>query len=208
MKSNLDLNLLNREIDQLINDPGGEAPFYDLGVELMGRGIFNQAARLLNQAVVRGDRAIEACANLSYLYYQLRDLDKMLEAAIMAVELEPDNAKAYASLGFIYLEMLRTREAIPALEKALKIDRKCAQAWSNLITAYIQKKDLDKAIEIGKEMVAATPENSIGINNLGYAFFLKEDFTQAIVWMDRARELGLEIHPEFYKKLEPYRRPK
>jgi tetratricopeptide (TPR) repeat protein len=208
MNSNLDLDLLNREIDELINDPKGEAPFYDLGVELMGRGIFIQAARLLNQAVVRGDRAIEACANLSYVYYQLKDLEKLLAAAKMAVQLEPDNAKAYASLGFIYLEMSRTRDAVIALEKALEIDKKCAQAWSNLITAYIQKKDLDKAIEIGREMVAFAPDNSIGINNLGYAFFLKEDFAQAIVWMDRARELGLEIHPEFYKKLETYRRTK
>ena len=101
----------------------------------------------------------------------------------------------------------RTDEAIEALEKAIELNPEIVQAWSNLINAYLQNEDLDKAIEMGQRLVAMAPDFALGHNNLAFAYYAKGKYDKAIEHLDKAAELGFEVHPEFRKRLDPYRKP-
>lgn len=196
---------LQKQIDAIAANPEGDISVYDIGIELMQRGMLYEASRFFHEAIDKNDRAFEACANLGFIYYRMGDSEKLLATNLKAVELEPEYAKGYANLGFMYMEMGRTQEAIAALEKAISLEPEMAQAWSNLTSAHIQQGDLEKAIEAGKKLVVHAPKFAVGFNNLGYAYYLKKDFVKAIIYIDKAQELGLEIHPDFLKQLEPYR---
>jgi tetratricopeptide (TPR) repeat protein len=75
------------------------------------------------------------------------------------------------------------------------------------MNAYLQKEDVDKAIEVGEKMVDLAPDFALGLNNLAFAYYAKEDYDKAIGYIDRAMASGFEVHPEFLEKLQPYRKP-
>ena len=80
------------------------------------------------------------------------------------------------------------------------------QAWNNLANAYLQKEDTEKAIETGKKLVKLAPSFGLGHNNLAFAYYCNEEYGKALQHIDKAIELEFEVHPEFLKKLEPYRK--
>jgi tetratricopeptide (TPR) repeat protein len=101
--------------------------------------------------------------------------------------------------------MGKTEEAIEALEKALELNPDIVQAWNNLANAYLQKGDFDKAIETNLKLLNLAPTFGLGHNNLAVAYYQKGDFDRAVEHVDKAKELGFEVHPDFLKELEPYR---
>ncbi|MBC7326310.1 MAG: tetratricopeptide repeat protein, partial [Moorella sp. (in: Bacteria)] len=54
-------------------------------------------------------------------------------------------------------------------------------------------------------LLAIAPDFALGHNNLAYAYYLHGEYARAIEHVDRARQLGFTVHPEFLQKLEPYR---
>jgi tetratricopeptide (TPR) repeat protein len=64
---------------------------------------------------------------------------------------------------------------------------------------------VDKAIETGKKLLKLAPDFELGHNNLASAYYSRGDYEKAIEHLDRAVELGFEVHPDFLKKLEPHR---
>ena len=50
------------------------------------------------------------------------------------------------------------------------------------------------------------PDFGLGLNNLAFAYYSKGDFENAVTHVDKALALGFEVHPEFLKRLEPYRK--
>ena len=65
---------------------------------------------------------------------------------------------------------------------------------------------MDKAIETGKRLVDLADSFGLGHNNLAFAYYSNDEHDKAIEHVDQAMELGFEVHPEFLKKLEPYRK--
>ena len=102
--------------------------------------------------------------------------------------------------------MAKTEEAIGALEKAIELNPEIAQAWNNLANAYLQKGDVEKAIATGKKLVEMAPTFGLGQNNLAFAYYSNGEYDKAVEHIDKAIELEFRVHPEFLKKLEPYRK--
>jgi tetratricopeptide (TPR) repeat protein len=61
-------------------------------------------------------------------------------------------------------------------------------------------------VEIGEKLVEKAPDFALGHNNLAVAYYDCGDYRKAIHHLDKALELGFRVHPEFPKKLEPYRK--
>ena len=72
--------------------------------------------------------------------------------------------------------------------------------------AYEQRNMLDKAIELYKRALAIDPTDPGAYYSLATSYYYKSDRTRAIEYCEKARELGREIHPNFEKALEPYRK--
>ena len=51
-----------------------------------------------------------------------------------------------------------------------------------------------------------SPDFALAHNNVAAAYYNNEDYEKAIEHLDKAVSLGFEVHPEFQKKLEPYRK--
>ena len=101
--------------------------------------------------------------------------------------------------------MVQTDKAIDALIKAIELNPDIVQAWANLINAYIQQDAIAKAIETGKKLIEKAPDFSLGYNNLAVAYYHNHDYKKAIEHLDKAKELGFQVHPDFIETLEPYR---
>ena len=98
--------------------------------------------------------------------------------------------------------MAETEEAVQALEKAIELNPDIVQAWNNMANAYLQKGDVEKAIETNKRLLKVAPSFGLGHNNLAVAYYHKGEYAKASEHVERARELGFEVHPEFLKRLE------
>jgi hypothetical protein len=49
------------------------------------------------------------------------------------------------------------------------------------------------------------PDFALAHNNLAFAFYCRDEYDKAIECLDKARELGFQVHPDFVSRLEPYR---
>jgi tetratricopeptide (TPR) repeat protein len=65
---------------------------------------------------------------------------------------------------------------------------------------------VDKAIETNKRLLEVAPSFGLGHNNLAVAYYHKGEYAKASEHVERARELGFEVHPEFLKRLEEHLR--
>ncbi len=55
-------------------------------------------------------------------------------------------------------------------------------------------------------MLELAPDFALGYNNLANAYYMKGEYEEAVRNCDKAAALGFEVHPEFLKLLDPYRR--
>jgi pentatricopeptide repeat protein len=69
----------------------------------------------------------------------------------------------------------------------------------------LQKGDIEQSIETNERMLKIAPDFALGYNNLANAYFMKDEFDEAVKYCDKAIELGFEVHPEFLKLLESHR---
>jgi|GEM_PF-66697 len=191
---------------RLLEKPECATSLYNLGVALMQQGKFDEAIDAFEESIETGVRMFEAYVNLGYIYFKQGDLEKVVKANQRAVEIEPRYARGYSNLGFAYLQMGKTDEAIKALEKALELNPDIVQAQCNLANAYLQKGDVEKSIEVNRQMLEKAGNFGLGHNNLANAYFHAGDFQRAIEHCDRALACGFDVHPDFLKALEPYRK--
>ncbi len=115
-----------------------------------------------------------AWARLAELWSSFGYLDKGLDAAKKAVELEPNLARTQMVLGFAYLTQVKTTESRAAFEKAIELDQADPLSRLGLGLAKIRDGDLDAG---GREIeIAASldPNNSIVRSYLGKTYFEKK----------------------------------
>jgi Tfp pilus assembly protein PilF/predicted porin len=112
-----------------------------------------------------------AWARLAELWSSFGYLDKSLDAAKKAVEINPDLSRTQMVLGFAYLTQVKTAESRAAFEKAIELDDGDPLSRLGLGLAKIRDGDLDAG---GREIeIAASldPNNSIVRSYLGKTYF-------------------------------------
>ncbi|MFW5738954.1 MAG: tetratricopeptide repeat protein [Myxococcota bacterium] len=125
-----------------------------------------------------------------------------LKHALKAAELDEDNAEANHLVALIYLFFCATSEVECRLEEAeryarlaLEANEDLREAKNTLGVVLIHQKRYDEAIEVleplTKDMLYPTPETAWG--NLGWAYLLRGDTTQAIEALTRS----LALQPDF-----------
>jgi tetratricopeptide (TPR) repeat protein/opacity protein-like surface antigen len=115
-----------------------------------------------------------AWARLAELWSSFGYLDKGLDAAKKAVELDPNLARTQMVLGFAYLTQVKTTESRSVFAKAIQLDQADPLSRLGLGLAKIRDGDLDAG---GREIeIAASldPNNSIVRSYLGKVYFEKK----------------------------------
>ena len=188
---------------------------YNLAVALMGRQEYDEAEKLLHEAVDISPNLAEAYVLLGGLCLQRNDLEGCLRYNRYAVKARAGFAEGYANIGFVLLQLCqgdgsqddeeKLDMAIKNLKKAIIHNNKFIQAFTSLGTAYFMKGLLNESIEANLEAVTIEPDFPVAHNNLAVAFLQKKDYAKAIAHCDAAIELGYDVPRAVRDELEAHR---
>jgi len=182
--------------------PNSVMAFHHLGLVYMKAGRVEDAIRVLKKAIEIDELSSESMINLGAIYFGQGNLDKSQELNEKAIAVQPDSAQAYANLGLIWQQRNELEKAISSYEKAIQHDPKLANAWMNLTSVLTMKGEDDRAVTAARKGLECDPDSPLGHNNLAVALYFSEQFSEAKKHLDKARELGYSVDPNFASSLQ------
>ena len=72
----------------------------------------------------------------------------------------------------------------------------------NLTSVLTMKGEDERAIKAARKGVELEPESGLAHNNLAVALFFSEQFVEAAKALEKAKELGYSVDPNFAGKLQ------
>lgn len=143
-----------------------------------------------NKEVVR--KQVESQRDLGEALMQEGKNRPALREFLKAEQLDPKDVRLQNDLGLVLLALGRAEEARDHFKKALELDPKYADARNNLGSAYLVLEQWDEAIShfeaLRSNLIYSTPYNPL--SGLGYAYFRKGDYSQAVKYYLEAVELS------------------
>ncbi len=136
-----------------------------LGVIAFSTGYFNEAVRLLKNAITSAPKFPQNYFILGGVYKQLNDTDKAIIAYKKSIALKPDFVEAYNNLGLLYKSKKQYSDAITCFKNALKHQPKSAFTLSNLGNTYKDSGRMDEALAALKDACKADPYFSAAYSN-------------------------------------------
>jgi tetratricopeptide (TPR) repeat protein len=141
------------------------------------------------------------------------DAGRAMEELKRAIELSPEDGKAYLYLADLYAARQRRTQASELYEKALEKNPTLDDAWFKLGEAAIERQELEKARTAFRTAVRLRPESWFARGKLAMVFQLegnwpaadrelKAELTQRPDNLEAALRLGL-LHTEKYLKVKP-----
>jgi tetratricopeptide (TPR) repeat protein len=147
---------------------------------------------LWQDAVRKSPNKARPLDNLGASYGELGDYMTAISYSKKAIRADPKYSWAYFNLGVAYKNMKKYQDAIEMFKKAMSLPPKMSHPHFYLADTYAAIEDYDNAIVHYLEGIKllATPER---YNNLGAAYFEKEQYDKAVESYQKA----LELHPRF-----------
>ncbi|MFH1995537.1 MAG: tetratricopeptide repeat protein [Candidatus Omnitrophota bacterium] len=160
-------------------DETAEAIFLNsIAIECAIAGDFDSAEVLFTEAVRLDPGYAETYNNFGFFWFQKGERTQAEEYFRKALEIDPNHERARSNLDFITNPMMREKERS---DKAASLIRQgVAQGSSG---------NLDGAIDAFLEALAIDPDNAETYNNLGFAYFRKDDREKAEEYFAKALEL-------------------
>ncbi len=183
--------------------PDNVVTFHHLGLVYMKAGRVEDAIKALERSIEIDDQANQPMINLGAIYFGQGNLDKAQEMNEMAIEAQPDtSAQAHCNLGLIWQQRNEMDKAIAAYEKALQYEPKLATVWMNLTSVLTMKGDDGRALVSAQRALELEPDSPLGQNNMAVALFFSGDYVSSKNHMEKAKELGYSVDPQFAAALE------
>ena len=139
---------------------------------------------LLEQIVKKFPREKRAHYWLGVYYYNKEMFDEAIDKCHLVLELDPQHGLSLNLLGYTYTAMENYEKAVEYLEKYASISPGDANPLDTLGDVYYLMGRLDDAIAKFKEAIRIKPDWP-SYYRLGYVYALKENYTEAIKWVDR-----------------------
>ncbi len=212
-----------RNVDEHINqlrvnlsgNPDCGTTLYNLAVALMGKQEYDEAEKMLHDAIDKSPTLAEAYVLLGGLCLQRKDLEGCYRFNQRATKVRAGFAEGYANMAFVLLQLCdgtdpkedeeKADKAIKFLKKAIIHNKNFVQAYTTLGTAYVMKGLIKESIEANLEAVRVQPEFPVAHNNLAVAYLETNDYASAIKHCDEAVRLGYEVSPRLIEELAPHR---
>jgi tetratricopeptide (TPR) repeat protein len=125
-------------------------------------------------------------------YYQAQQgqQEKALEEYQKVLQLDPSFGRALNQMGYTYLGLKSYEKAIECLKKYASLAPTEANPLDSLAEIYFRMGNLDEAITKYKEALEKKPDFLYSIHNIQYLYALKEDYPEAMKWIDRYIEIA------------------
>jgi pentatricopeptide repeat protein len=204
----LKVQLLDFERRMISKKPTDDAvayAYYLQGKQLLNRmeeAPLRDAMSLFEQALARDARFAKAragiadcyrlLANYGHILYQ-EGIEKGREAALKALEVDPELAEAHYSLANVMSSADENTESLRELRKALELNPNMAEGYLDLFDTLAAMGDTEGRVSAAKKAYELDPLSSRAVAYLGYAYF----------WTGRGEEAM-----EHWKKtlhLDPFR---
>ncbi len=128
--------------------------------------------------------------SLGSVFFQRGYFDQAEQFFRLAVSDNPASAEAYYGLGSARLGQGKAGAARANFEKSIRLPaaypETLANAWNNLGLLATQEGRTDEAIRSFQEALLASPDHLVALDNLGNAYRLQKNWTEARKTFDRA----------------------
>lgn len=139
---------------------------------------------------------------LGYAYYSLQNSKEGIEEYNKTLALFPNDGAAIRGIGNIYYEIEEDYEkAIGYFEKAIKVDEENSKpVYYKLGWLYNDTERFDDAIKILLKGIEYDSEDSGYREELGYSYYMKEEYEFAITQLNKAISIDEESKLGYYYK--------
>ncbi len=126
--------------------------------------------------------------------YRLGEKDQTAASDYLETVLKvmPDNQEALTLLGMIYSNTDNIEKALKLYEKALELNENNVIVLNNLAYLYSASEeiaDLDRALTFAEKAQKISPANGPISDTLGWLYYQKGQYAQALVYLERARQV-------------------
>jgi tetratricopeptide (TPR) repeat protein len=187
-----------QEAERLLRQILQQQPDHAFALHLLGViayqvGQLQQAAELVQRAIVLHGQVALFHANMCEIFRQLKQLDRAITHGERAITLDPAMAMAHSNLGIAYFDRKEYDKAEACQQRALAIAPDFAAALNNQGSVWRERGDHDKALDYYRQAAAARPNYLEPLNNLG-ALLLEEDRIPEAM---SALEQALKLNPDY-----------
>ena len=147
-----------------------------------------QAALTLNLG------SVDALIGLARTYNQLSDHSLTNQYFERAIQISPNNSESHEIYGSYLFYQGENKKAIQEFKRVISLTPNYSGAYNSLGAVYFADGDIERGMDVFKRSIEIR-ENQEAYSNLGTAFFIKKDFTQAIVMYSKA----IKLSPEEYQ---------
>jgi tetratricopeptide (TPR) repeat protein len=160
-----------------------------LGLIEFQRSKFEEAHRLIRQALRVNPRSAKAHSNLALVLQQLNRLDDALTSVDRALAIEPDFLLALNNRGHVLWRLRRPDEALESLKRALTLRPDYVDALCNQGNVLVDLQRLDEALASYDKALAISPKDAAALNNRANVLWALERRDEAMQSYDRALAL-------------------
>jgi FkbM family methyltransferase len=159
--------------------PPAASPAFDAAIVAHREGRFDQALKLYDEAIAKGERLSGAFTNIGVIMRTRRQFDAAIAAHRRALELIPDDPGVLGNLGNALKDAGRFDEAIALKRRVVELrDGKDAESWHGLGIALRDAGRIAEAAEIFVRAIEISPNDPEIRFNLALAQLHLENYEE------------------------------
>jgi len=151
-----------------------------------------EARKVYQQILAKNPKNEDACVFLGKSYALAKENSKAISQLTSCSQKDKKNGMYDYYIGKIHLEMGHMAKAMASFKSAYKRQPDLGQAASALGILFEEKEQHDQAIKIYKDYLAKQPNDSIILNRVVQALFLKERFSEVIPYAEKLSDIEPE----------------
>jgi tetratricopeptide (TPR) repeat protein len=153
----------------------------------MSTGDVPKAEQLLRSAISADPTRLAAYGMLAGIYVRQKRLDAAITELEQVAQKQPDSVGAPTLIGILLEQQNKITEAQTRYEQIVRVHRSAPIAANNLAWLYAENGgNLDAALELAQTAKAALPESAEVSDTIGWIFFKKKLYPQAITALKEA----------------------
>ncbi|MBL0712634.1 MAG: tetratricopeptide repeat protein, partial [Desulfosarcina sp.] len=150
------------------------------------------AIAYLEKALAQDPENTEFMTYLGSFYEEAERYEDAERYLLKAIEKDPDNERAHFRLGVIYDKMKRKEASIEIMKRVIELNPDHANALNYLGYTYADMGiHLDEAEALVRKALALRPDDGYITDSLGWVFYQKGQYAEALTWLLKASELEL-----------------
>ena len=150
------------------------------------------ARKVYQQILAKNPRNEDACVFLGKSYALAKENKKAISQLTSCSQKDKKNGMYDYYIGKIHLEMGQMTKAMASFKSAYKRQPDLGQAASALGILFEEKEQHDHAIKIYKDYLVKQPNDSVILNRVVQALFLKERFDEVIPYAEKLSDIEPE----------------